>query len=285
MKKFFLWVIILFLLLNKSFAFELSEEKKEALINVKSKIWLLKPTKNINWYFDLKNEVDKNITKVQNEEEIFILTQIKKEILYIINSYKPENFDNINYNNISNSSLKKDFYIKNSKEIIGKNKIKTSCYKYYDSIDEVAKKNNFPTALIIATWQKESNCNLFNPYNWKWPFQISSQYHKPWKITLETFLNSLQEYITFSKWKINYFNSNKSYQKKFWNEKIDFNYENYSLKDLQLYAILYNWIWKNTDLKYSKFANWNLNSNIKSDTDWLVTLFLKITAWQIKNNK
>lgn len=286
MKKIFLIVLILFLITNQSFAFELSQEKNTALINAKSKIWLLKPEKNINWYYKLKSKLEENINNTQNEEKIFILTELKNEVWYIIDSYKPVNFDKINHNIINtNSNFKTDFYNNYWKNILNTIKLRTSCTKHYDFVDKIAKKNNFPTALLIATWSKESNCWLFNPYNTWGPFQITSQYHKPWEISLEEFESIAQNYIDFSKWKIKYFNSNSSYQKRFWNEKIDFSYDNYTLKDLQLYAVLYNGIWKTTDYKTNKFANWNLNSSLKSDTDWIVTLFLKILNWQIKNNK
>lgn len=286
MKKIFLIVLILFLITNQSFAFELSQEKNTALINAKSKIWLLKPEKNINWYYKLKSKLEENINNTQNEEKIFILTELKNEVWYIIDSYKPVNFDKINHNIINtNSNFKTDFYNNYWKNILNTIKLRTSCTKHYDFVDKIAKKNNFPTALLIATWSKESNCWLFNPYNTWGPFQITSQYHKPWEISLEEFEIIAQKYIDFSKWKIKYFNSNSSYQKRFWNEKIDFSYDNYTLKDLQLYAVLYNGIWKTTDYKTNKFANWNLNSSLKSDTDWIVTLFLKIMNWQIKNNK
>jgi hypothetical protein len=44
-------------------------------------------------------------------------------------------------------------------------KIDEKCTKYFDFIDNIAKEKDFPVELIIATWSKETNCNLYNPAN------------------------------------------------------------------------------------------------------------------------
>jgi len=161
--------------------------------------------------------------------------------------------------------------------------INEKCTKYFDFIDEIAKKNDFPTELIIATWWKEYNCTLWNPANWWWPFQITSQYYKPGDISLEEFWESVQKYIDFTKGKWDYFNNNKyhNYKTRFWSENISITYDNYSIRDLKLTAILYNWVSKDTTLDWNTFANSNLNSNVTTNNDWIVTRFLKILNWRI----
>lgn len=267
-------------------AYEISASENEKLTQIKSKLWLLKNEKGINWYYQLKNNIDTKLPNTTDKTKSFLLSEIKNEILYIIESYKPQGYDTLEEKyNLDILNQKASFFQEHGKKIVWDLKVKENCIQHYDFVDEIAKRNNFPTALILAVWRKESNCGLFNPYNWRWPFQITSQYHTPGEITLEQMWEKIQAYIDFSKWKIDYFNSNKSYAERFWNEKIDFEYDSYTLKDIQLYAILYNGITKTTDIESSKFANGNLSANLKSDTDGIATLFLKILNWQVENNK
>ena len=168
------------------------------------------------------------------------------------------------------------------KDITTDLKVNEKCTKYFDFIDNIATSNNFPTELIIATWSKEYNCNLSNPNNWYWPFQISSKYYIPWDISLDIFSISIQDFIDFSKWKWKYFNENKyiDYKSRFWSENINISYDNYTIRDLKLHSLLYNWIKSNTKLDTNTFANDNLNKEIVSNSDWIVTSFLKILKWR-----
>lgn len=290
MKKSIAILCILFLSITKTFALELSESEKQSIVETKSKLWLLKHDKNINWYYNVKSLLEEKIPTLQDEKQVFFLTEFKNEITYIIDSYKPENYDEIFYkeepkNPETWTESKKAFFDTYGKNIVQKNKLREGCTKYFDFVDEIAQQNNFPTALIIATWSKESNCGLFNPYNGWWPFQITSQYHTPGEITLEEMGDKIQKYIDFSKGKIAYYNSNKKYKQRFWEKNIELSYSKYTLRDLQLYSVLYNGITSSTNIENNKFANGNLNTNIDSDTDGIVTLFLKILNWQIENNK
>lgn len=289
MKKLFI-IVLVCLIFQWAFWYELSPEDNQKLINAKSKLWLSKYEKDINWYYEVKKDLQESIDTSSDEKSLYFFTQLKDEVWYIIDSYKPHNYDEIKYEEEvveqkDTSDFKQSFFQQHGKNIVWDLKVKENCVKHYDFVDQIAKKNNFPTALIISIWRKESNCWLFNPYNGWWPFQITSQYHNPWEITLDEMWEKIQNYIDFSKGKIAYFNSNKTYQERFGNEKIDFTYDAYTLKDIQLYAILYNWIWKTTDYVTNKFANGNLNTWVKSETDGIATLFLKITNWQLENNK
>jgi|GEM_PF-1517692 len=43
--------------------------------------------------------------------------------------------------------------------------VPTGCVLYFDRIDEIAKKRDFPVQLILANWRKETTCRLRNPDN------------------------------------------------------------------------------------------------------------------------
>jgi hypothetical protein len=59
--------------------------------------------------------------------------------------------------------------------------------------------NNYPTALLMATWFRESTCGYYLPKNWDGPFQIVSKDYWTGAITEEIFRQSVQDFIDFSR--------------------------------------------------------------------------------------
>ena len=50
-----------------------------------------------------------------------------------------------------------------------------NCVWRYNTLDNISFANDFPTALTIAVWYKESNCGYYLPANGDGPFQIVSK--------------------------------------------------------------------------------------------------------------
>ena len=61
--------------------------------------------------------------------------------------------------------------------------------------------NNFPTALTIATRYRETHCGYYLPSNGDGPFQILSKDYGTGEINEDTFTQSIQDFIDFSKGK------------------------------------------------------------------------------------
>lgn len=267
-----------FYLKTHSYLSENNQEKLELVLN-----YLHTDLENRDLYFYKElNDKFENISKNKDlslQEKYFfwsILQNIKKiklENYIIVNPYenKEEFFNHLDF--------KKDFIEKYWNEVIWE-KISEKCLLYFDEIDEVARKNNFPTALIIATWRIESSCNLRNPDNWDWPFQILSHYYEPWFITLEEFLDSVQKFIDFSKHKWNSYSRNSSAKFHFWKDEIDINYDNFTLLDLKIHSAIYNWL-RSSRLHDATYINWNLNPSLSRVKDWIVTLVIKVFQYEI----
>lgn len=66
-------------------------------------------------------------------------------------------------------------------------------------MDTISFANNFPTALTIATWYRETHCGYYLPANGDGPFQILSKDYGTGQITEAKFLNMMQDFIDFSK--------------------------------------------------------------------------------------
>lgn len=281
MKKIFLIFIALFLITNSAFSYELNSKDKASLEKVKNILLDFSQKKDKVWFDNRLKKIDKILPKVKSNIRYWIIfKEIKNELLIISEKLKP--IDISVYQNIQNIS-EVEFFNTYWKEITTDLKVPEKCVIYYDEIDKIGKEHNFPTPLIIAMWWKESNCWLYNPANWWGPFQIISSYHTPWDISLDEFKTDIIKFINFSKNKWNYFNTNNyvNYKQRFWSENLAITYNNYTLRELQIHSILYNWVSSTTTLNWNSFANNNLNSNTIWASDWVVTRFLKILNWKI----
>lgn len=295
-------LILILLLLLWSFSFANAYEPKNPevkTLNLLTK--LIEKQSNLKWELWIKRQTylfTNALNTVNDERKKYILNYVLSDMNANLVKIQQKNEEKLKIE-LEELELKKQEDLKSTKdynekaklffELYWKNittslEINEKCTKYFDFVDEIAKKNNFPTELVIATWSKESNCNLSNPANTWWPFQITSAYYTPWDITLEDFWVAVQKYIDFTKGKWDYFNNNTyhNYKTRFWSENIAITYDNYSLRDLKLSAILYNWVSSNTTLDWNTFANSNLDSSVITNSDWLVTRFLKILNWRTK---
>lgn len=278
----------------------LSIIKQKTLENSKKKwqIWLRKEINSLEKSKEKNSDlrIDYLLSQIINDKKIILEELINKQKLILQEEakkqeelQKQQEIEKIQKQNevkiIEKAYIEKNkwFFEENWKEIITDMKVNTKCTKYFDFVNDIAIKNNFPTELIIATWSIEYNCNLSNPANWYWPFQISSKYYAPGDITLEQFAVSVQDYIDFSRNKWKYFNTNTyhDYKTRYWSWNIAITYDSYTLRELRLNSILYNWIRKDTTLDKNTFANTNLNKEVEWPIDWLVTRFLKILKWRI----
>lgn len=279
MRKIFIIFILILFTTSNAFAYTPTDNEIKLLSKLKQNTIIKSKIKWQTWLEKDVTSLEKSLAKSNDERIKYLLLQVikdKKSILDEIIKQKKEKKE-------SNYKIKVgDFFGTYWKDITTDLKVSEKCTKYFDFIDNIATLNNFPTELIIATWGKEYNCNLSNPNNWYWPFQISSKYYQPGDITLEQFAVSIQDYINFSKNKWNYFNTNTyhDYKTRFWSWNIEITYDNYTLRELRLNSILFNWIKKDTTLDKNTFANDNLNKDIVSNSDWLVTRFLKILKWR-----
>lgn len=288
-QKIFLFFITLSLCINQSFAYELSEKDNKALNEAKEIIWNLKEKKETSWFEIRVKKIDTLASKYKTDTRYWmIFHELKKEFESVIWEKKQQKlWDNSSWiwNSQINMTWELEFFNQYGADITTKLEVPEKCKTNYDFVDEIAKKNDFPTALIIATWGKETNCNMYNPANGWWIFQITSQYYEPGNIWLIELEKSIEAFIQFSRNKWNYFNTNKyhNYKQRFWEEEMYLSYSSYTLRNLRLHSVLYNGVSANTTLEGNTFANNNLNPQVTGPSDGIVTRFLKVLYW--KNTK
>ncbi|MGE4443450.1 MAG: hypothetical protein AB7E37_00475 [Candidatus Altimarinota bacterium] len=281
-QKIFLFFMIFSFSITSGFAYELSEKDKNALIQAKELISNFSDKKEIIWFENRVKKIDTLASKFKTNTRYWIIfNELRAEFQSVIDKKLEKEFENTQ----GEITSELDFFNKYGTQITTGLEVPEKCKTNYDFVDEIAKRNDFPTALIIATWGKETNCNMYNPANGWGPFQITSQYYEPGNIGLIELENSIEKFIAFTRNKWNYFNTNKyhNYKQRFGEENIHLSYDNYTLRDLRLHSVLYNGVSANTTLEGNTFANNNLNPNVVGPSDGIVTRFLKILYW--KNTK
>ena len=160
---------------------------------------------------------------------------------------------------------------------------KDKCTWWYNTIDNISFANDFPTALTIAVWYRESNCSYYLPSNGDWPFQIVSKDYGTGDITEEIFKETIQDFIDFSKKKIN------SYNKKAWDEypEINISYTSFDYTWVVNYLALYNW-WSRTWGMVVPNApeyifDWYWDEYSWSKKYGVYPMFLKTLEWEVDN--
>ena len=109
-----------------------------------------------------------------------------------------------------------------------------NCYWRYNTLDNLSYAYDFPTALTIAVWYRETSCGYYLPKNGDGPFQIVSKDYGNWEITKEIFEQTIKDFLEFSWNKINRYNGKNP------DTPIRLGYRYFTYEDLNKFAGLYN---------------------------------------------
>lgn len=150
-------------------------------------------------------------------------------------------------------------------------------------VNTIAKKHNFPTALILATWFMESSCRMANPDNGDGLFQIVSSHYEPGPISDAQLEQEIIDFIAFSRKKHDWYHKNNP------DRTITLTYKVWDIESLESQGALYNsvgskitaWPLKATNEYYNRG---NFNEEWKSSVkDGLITAFIRLVDWELKN--
>ena len=158
-----------------------------------------------------------------------------------------------------------------------------NCVGWYNTIDNISFANDFPTALTIAVWYKESNCGYYLPANGDGPFQIVSKDYGNGEITEELFKQTIQDFIDFAKNKID--NYNKKADADFPEIKISYTWFDYTW--VVSFAALYNWgtrTWWMVQPNAPKYVFDGYGEKYANAKKYgLFPAFLKVLSWELSN--
>lgn len=157
------------------------------------------------------------------------------------------------------------------------------CTWRYNTIDNLSFANDFPTALTLAIWYRESTCGYYLPANGNGPFQIVSKNYGTGEITEEIFKQSVQDFIDFAKWKVE--NYNKRADEEF--PEIVLTYTWFNLTGIVSFAAMYNggtrtgWMVQPNAPKYVYDGYGEEYANAKKYG--VLPAFLELLEWEIGN--
>ena len=104
------------------------------------------------------------------------------------------------------------------------------CSLQYNTIDNLSFAYDFPTAVTMAIWYRESNCGFYLPKNWNGPFQITTKDYWTWEMTQQLFIETVTDFLEFAKNKISKYNLSGN-----------LSYNNFDYTGIVNFAALYNW--------------------------------------------
>ena len=182
---------------------------------------------------------------------------------------------------------KADFLERYKYWILLDEEVSGNCLWRYNTLDNLSFANNFPTALTIAVWYRESTCGYTLPRNGYGPFQIISKDYGSGTISEEVFVQTVQDFFDFSRNKIDRYNErNAGSELNIW-----LSYREASQTDLLRFAALYNGLSGGTvygeiapaapKYFYEGYANevWTGESR----KDWIFPMYLKVLEWELNN--
>lgn len=100
---------------------------------------------------------------------------------------------------VLSKDYKKDFVDDLKDNIVKNDDIYENCLWWYQTLDDISFAYNYPTALLIASRYRETNCGYYLPSNGDGPFQILNEDYGTGEITEDIFVQSVIDYIEFSR--------------------------------------------------------------------------------------
>lgn len=271
MKKFILPLLSL-LLFSFSFAYEPTAKDISDLNNLTGQLDVLVSWENIDLWWYYNQVVNLQNDYVGDERLNYMLWKIKDFLYNKISIQKTKE-------KVSSKSEKQEFLdLYNTGYASGVNDMMEKCVWWYNTLDDMSFSYNFPTALTIAVWYRETSCAYYLPNNWDWPFQIKSMDYWTGEITQKQFVWTVKDFLEFSKKKLDRYDGELS-----WN----LSYNNFDMTWIVNFAALYNWWTKSwnivlpNNMKYT--YDWYGEEYSGSARFWIVAETLRVLDWELKN--
>ena len=153
-----------------------------------------------------------------------------------------------------------------------------NCTGRYKTLDDISFAYDFPTALTIAVWYRESTCAYYLPNNGDWPFQILSKDYGTGEITSKQFIQTVMDSMEFSKNKLARYDGQLSGE---------LSYNSFDMTWVLNFIALYN--------GWSRSWNVIIPNNYNYAYDWytedyswakkygIIQQMLKLLEWELEN--
>ncbi|MFZ2150873.1 MAG: hypothetical protein WAZ12_03875 [Candidatus Absconditicoccaceae bacterium] len=142
-----------------------------------------------NFYYQLKNLQSKFGS---NSRLDYMLNDLKQHLYTQFYTKK-------NQAKQESKEIKQNFVNEYISGVMINSPIPGNCTGRYNTLDDISFAYNIPTAWTVATRYRESTCGYYLPGNGDGPFQILSKDYGTGEITEDIFIQSAQDFMTFTK--------------------------------------------------------------------------------------
>lgn len=266
--------VLSFVFISTSFAYNPTLKDANDLNDLKTKLNQLVEDNNINlwdFYNQLKNlEVEHSA----DERLFFMLSHLKSHLYNKLFTLKTTAY-------VSAKDFKQEFLsgkmdnitIDVDEEVLDK------CVWWYNTMDEISFAYDFPTALTIATWYRESTCAYYLPSNGDGPFQIVKEDYGTWEINEKVFIDTIVDFMEFTKDKFDRYE---------WDLSGSLSYTEFDLAGIHNFAALYNWGTKSGNIIIPNAPEYLLDGYGEQYSDstryGILPKFLKVLQRELENN-
>lgn len=279
MKKFLLcFVFVLSVFVPCSLAYEPTSKDIEDLKNLKGQLDVLVSWNNIdlwNFYDQLVNlqadySMNPRLDYMLGELRYYLYSDVKNR-----NALSKQKSDA----KVLSKESKKQFVLSNYTGLFAKdeNPLK-NCTWWYKTLDDISFAYDFPTALTIAIRYRESSCSYYLPNNWYWPFQIISKNYGTWVINQKTFVNTIVDFLEFSKNKLARYD---------WLLSGELSYNYFDFTWVSNFIALYNWWQRSENVivpNNKKYAfDWYWEEYSGATKYWVFPEMLQVLVWELDN--
>jgi len=273
-KKLLLFVFVfLFFGISISSAYNATARDTANLNNLKWQLDNLVEDNNIN-LLDFYHQVKKLETSNTSDERLFYMLSNLKSYLYnklftaktiarVWSKTFKENF-------VSDFGSWISLEVEDSLE---------NCIGWYNTLDDISFAYDFPTALTMATWYRESRCAYYLPNNWDGPFQIVNKDYGTGELTEDEFITTVIDFMEFTKAKFARYEGQLSGE---------LTYTWFDLKWISNFAALYNGWTKSGNVVLSNSLDYLMDGygdEFSGATRYGVfPQFVKALEWEIENS-
>lgn len=153
-----------------------------------------------------------------------------------------------------------------------------NCTWWYKTLDDISFAYDFPTALTIAIWYRETSCAYFLPNNKWWPFQITSKDYGTGEITSKQFIQTVTDFLEFSKNKLARYDGQLSGE---------LSYSSFDMTWVMNFVALYNGWFKSWNVIIPKRYDYAYDGYTQEYSEakryGVVPQMLKVLEWELEN--
>ena len=279
MKKILLtWLVVWFAMSAFSFAYTPSEKDTQSLTSLKTQLDTIIGDNNI----DLRNFYNQIVNLQADYSSNDRLNYMFENLKYHLYSDK-KNKNALSKQKSDAKATSKDSKLEFLEEyntwysVEIEDSLK-NCTWWYKTLDDISFAYDFPTALTIAVWYRESTCAYYLPNNWDGPFQILSKDYWTGEITSKQFIQTIVDFMEFSKNKLAHYDGLLSGE---------LSYNSFDMTWVLNFAALYN--------GWTRSGNIIIPSNYKYAYDGygedysgakkygIIPQMLKVLEWELEN--